>query len=325
MISKAVITIVDTGYDYKKEISQLRGMGIETQFIPLDGTNDKDLIERTVSGCQLVLAGPELWDAEMFSRAKDLKMIARLGAGIEKIDLAAASRHGVAVANTPGGNAESVAQYAVAMMLDVGLCLSRYDRQMRALDYSRRNRPFDLIGKTVGLVGFGNIAKNVAKLLRGFGVNILAYVRHPDYKAAEELGVTFADLDTLARESDFVSLHVPLTDVTRGMIDREFFRKMKNSAYLINTCRGGVVVEEDLIHALESGAIAGAGLDVYETSPLKEDSPLLQMENVVHTPYVAFSSELGNSRTMEMALESISDYLAGRDIRRILNPGYIRN
>ena len=242
-----------------------------------------------------------------------------------RLRLAAASRHGVAVANTPGGNAESVAQYAVAMMLDVGLCLSRYDRQMRALDYSRRNRPFDLIGKTVGLVGFGNIAKNVAKLLRGFGVNILAYVRHPDYKAAEELGVTFADLDTLARESDFVSLHVPLTDVTRGMIDREFFRKMKNSAYLINTCRGGVVVEEDLIHALESGAIAGAGLDVYETSPLKEDSPLLQMENVVHTPYVAFSSELGNSRTMEMALESISDYLAGRDIRRILNPGYIRN
>lgn len=209
-------------------------------------------------------------------------------------------------------------------MLDIGLNVSRYDRQMRALDYSRQNGSIDLFGKTVGLVGFGNIARYVAKFLRGFDVKILAYVRHPDYKAAEELGVTFVDLDTLARESDYVSLHVPLTDVTRGMVDIQFFRKMKNTAYLINTCRGGVVVENDLITALQTGEIAGAGLDVYETSPLKQDSPLLKMENVVHTPYVAFSSVLGNSRTMEMAFESISDYLAGREIRRILNPDYIK-
>jgi len=324
MLSKAVITVVDTGYDYKDEIDKLRKMGIETTYVPLEGTNDRDLIYDAVLGCHLVMAGPELWDAEMFSRAKDLKMIARLGAGIEKIDLDAATRNGVAVANAPGGNACSVAQYTLAMMLDIGLSLSRYDRQMRTNDFTRQNRPVDLIGKTVGLVGFGNIAKAVAKLLRGFDVNILAYVRHPDYKTAEELGVAFVDLDTLARESDYISLHVPLTDVTRGMVNRDFFRKMKKSAYLINTCRGAVVVEDDLIEALSSGEIAGAGLDVYDTSPLRADSPLLQMENVVHTPYVAFSSVMGNFQTMDMALESVSDYLSGREIRRILNPDYIK-
>ena len=110
MIGKAVITIVDTGYDYKDEMLRLREMGFETEYIPLDGTNDRDLIENAVRGKQIVLAGPELWDKEMFSRAKDLKMIARLGAGVEKIDLEAATENGVAVANAPGGNACSVAQ-----------------------------------------------------------------------------------------------------------------------------------------------------------------------------------------------------------------------
>ncbi len=322
MDTKAVITIIDTGYDYKKEIGRLAEMGISAEYVPLEATNDRDLIEKTVRGKQIVLAGPELWDAEMLSRAKDLRMIARLGAGIEKIDLEAASKLGIAVANTPGANACSVAQFTVSMMLNIGLSVSRYDRNMRAGDFSRKLSSVDLMGKTVGLVGFGNIGRNVAKMLKGFDVKILAFVRHPDEKLAEEYGVTFTDLDTLIAESDYISLHLPLTDATKGMVDKDFFRRMKNTAFLINTCRGGVVEEQDLIEALRTGEIAGAGLDVYAESPLSAENPLLHMENVIHTPYVAFSSDLGTECTINMALESISDFMNGREIRRILNPDY---
>jgi len=321
-MKKAAITIIDIGYNYEKEIRQLEELGLSAQYLPLEGTSDTDRIIRTLVGFDIVLAGPELWNETTLIGVESLKMIARLGAGVEKIDLAAATKRGIAVSNTPGANACSVAQHALCFMLDLALSLTKYDRDMRS-GMAMRGRAKDLIGKTIGLVGFGNIPRTLAGLLRGFDVEILAFDVYKDEKAAAELGARYVEMDELIACSDFISLHTPLNDHTRGMADRAFFQKMKRTAYLINTSRGGVVKEDDLIEALQTGEIAGAGLDVYETSPLRADSPLLHMDNVVHTPYVAFSSELGNTRTMEMAIRSISEFLSHQPISHLLNPDYI--
>lgn len=322
MSKRAAITIIDIGYNYEKELKQLKALGLEAQYLPLEGTSDTERIIASLSGFDIVLAGPELWNETTLSGVSSLKMIARLGAGIEKIDLVAATKRGVAVTNTPGANACSVAQYALCFMLDLALSMTKYDRDMRS-GAMVRGRAHDLIGKTVGLVGFGNIPRALAGLLRGFDVKILAYDVYRDEKAAAELGARYVELDELTARSDFISLHVPLNKHTKGLANNAFFKKMKKTAYLINTSRGGVVMEDDLIEALQTGEIAGAGLDVYETSPLRADSPLLHMDNVVHTPYVAFSSELGNTRTMEMAIQSVSEFINKKQISCLLNPEYI--
>ena len=317
----AAITIIDIGYNYEREIKILEGMGISARFVPLEGTSDTERIIETLNGFDFVLAGPELWNKAALSGVKSLKMIARLGTGVEKIDIEAASELGIAISNTPGANACSVAQHALCYMLDLGLSITKYDRNMRK-GLMDRGRGIDLIGKTVGLVGFGNIPRLLAKLLSGFDTQILAFDVQKDEIAAKELGVRYVEMDELIEKSDYISLHVPMNKQTAGMVNMDFLKKMKPTAYLINTSRGGVVNEGDLIEALQHGVIAGAGLDVYETSPVSADNPLIAMENVVHTPYVAFSSELGNTKTMDIAIKSISEFIAGEDVSFLLNPKY---
>ena len=320
----AAITIIDIGYNYEREIKILEGMGISARFVPLEGTDDTERIIETLNGFDFVLAGPELWDKTALSGVKSLKMIARLGTGVEKIDIEAASDLGIAVSNTPGANACSVAQHVLCYMLDLGLSVTKYDRNMRK-GLMDRGRGKDLIGKTVGLVGFGNIPRLLTKLLSGFDTQILAFDVKKDEEAAKELAVRYVEMDDLIAKSDYISLHVPMNKHTTGMVNMDFLNKMKPTAFLINTSRGGVINERDLIKALQQGIIAGAGLDVYETSPVSAKNPLIRMENVVHTPYIAFSSELGNIRTMDMAIESISNFINCSEISNLLNPDYICN
>ncbi len=321
MNKRAAITIIDLGYDYKREIDILADMGVDTMFLPMEGTSDTAKITDELNGYDIVLAGPELWDAAAIAGVTSLEMIARLGTGIEKIDLDAATQRGIAVTNTAGANACSVAQHVVAFMLDLALSVTLYDRNMRS-GIMTRHRAEDIIGKAVGLVGFGNIPQIVAQLLSGFDAELLVYDIRRDEDAAKRLGATYVEMDELIARSDFISLHVPLNKHTQGMADKAFFEKMKDTAYLINTSRGGVVNEDDLIDALRGGVIAGAALDVYAASPPDVGSPLMDMDNVVHTPYVAFSSMLGNCRTMDMAIESIRAYLNGEEIPYLLNPEY---
>jgi len=322
---KAAITILDMGLSFDKEKRILSEHGIEADYIPLEGTNDANKIVSCMKGYDFVLAGPELWSREVIEGVKGkLKMIVRLGTGVDKVDIAAATKYGIAVCNTPGTNACSVAQHALALMLDLSMSVTRYDRNMRK---GKVNRTYanDLIGKTVGLLGFGSISKELAQLLSGFRVRILYY----DIVRNDEIGRRFhaeyVELDELIGQSDYISLHLPLTQATEGLVDIDFLKRMKPTAYLINTSRGGIVKESDLVEALRRGMIAGAGLDVFENQPLSQDSPLLELENVVLTPYVAFSSRLGNDRTFETAINSVLDYCWGREIKNLLNPGYKSN
>lgn len=322
MSKKAAITIIDTGATYEKEKMVLRQHGIETDYIPLEGTNDTNEIVSRLKDYDFVLAGPELWDRAALEGVKEkLKMIARLGTGVDKVDINAATEYGIAVCNAPGTNACSVAQHALALMLDLSMSITRYDRNMRN-GKTKRTLANDLIEKTVGLVGFGSIPKELTRLLSGFNTRILFYDVAKREDAGREYKAEYVELDELVKQSDYISLHVPLNKSTEGMVDIDFLKKMKPTAYLINTSRGKIVKEGDLVEALRKGIIEGAGLDVFETQPLSPDSPLLKLENVVLTPYVAFSSRIGNDRTLETAIESVLSYCSGKEIKNLLNPQY---
>ncbi|MEF9972871.1 MAG: phosphoglycerate dehydrogenase [Clostridia bacterium] len=236
--------------------------------------------------CAAIL-GCDAWTEEVFAACPHLKVLARFGIGVESIDLDAAKRHGVMVCNARGMNSDSVAEMTLMLALAVNRNLINLDRTTREGGWLR-NAGHNLHNKTYGLIGFGAIAQNVAKLLKGFDMKrILAFDMMPNQAAADALGVTLTDLETVLRESDVISLHVPGTPTTRHMINEDRLHQMKKDAVLINVARGVVVDESALVKALKEKWIAGAGLDVYETEPTRPDNPLFALENVVLSPHQA--------------------------------------
>ena len=323
MVPKVAITVFDMGYDFAREIAIMADLGMDAAFVPLEGTRDENEIICKLKDFDYVLAGPELWSAKVFKElAQKLKVVARFGVGMDSVDLDGATAAGVAVCNTPGANACSVAQHAIAMMLAFARGLVKYDAAVRSGVVLPRAIAGDLMGATIGFIGFGNIARAAAEMLSGFGCRLIAYDVYKDESIAKQLNTSYVSLDELAAGSDFVSIHIPLTEQTRGLINADFIRKMKPGAYLINTSRGGVVNEGDLVEALANHVIAGAGLDVSEKPMYAADNPFRGMDNTLLTPYVAFSSAQANRRTSDLAIESIDDHFNGRPIRRLLNPEY---
>ncbi|MBV8702693.1 MAG: 2-hydroxyacid dehydrogenase [Acetobacteraceae bacterium] len=231
-------------------------------------------------------------DDAFFRAAPRLRLIQLMSAGYDRIDIAAARRAGVPVCNNGGANAVAVAEHALLLMLAVSRRLA-WQHAMVVSGRWRGNdvasvRLFELYGRTLGIVGLGTIGKKVARLARAFGMDVLYYdIARLSEDEADQLGVRFRLLNELLRGSDIVSLHVPLTRLTRHMIGAAELRLMRPDAYLINTCRGPVVDEAALHEALASGAIAGAGLDVFEQEPPAADNPLFALDNVVLTPHFA--------------------------------------
>ena len=317
---KAAITILNQGYDYADEIKKLAQIGVEGRYIPLEGTDDVEKIIDTLRGYDIVLAGSELWRREVFESLKPgLKMVARLGTGVDRMDVAAATKLGIPVSNAPGANACSVAQHTLALMLSLLNSVVFYDRTLQNGLPVMRKMADDLSGRTVGLVGFGKISRELAKLLRGFECRIVAFDVFRDELAAEKLMVKYVELDELVKTSDIISLHVPLNNGTLGMVDSVFLNRMKRNAFLINTSRSGVIRQPDLIYALKNGVIAGVGLDVYDPDSLND---LLKLDNVVVTPYVAFSSKKGNRNVLNAAIKSIEEFVNNKSISNLLNPDY---
>jgi D-3-phosphoglycerate dehydrogenase len=250
----------------------------------------------------------------LMEAAPRLKVVARHGVGIEAIDRKAAAERGIAVVNTPFANDESVAEQCIGMVIALAKRIPEADRAMRAGDWEARYRLIgvEVAGKTLGLVGFGKIGQRVASIgQRGLGMSILYHdvVAYPGQEAA--LGARAVGLKELLEQSDFVSLHVPLVPATRGLIDETALRRMKRTAYLINTARGPVVDQGALTRALQEGWIAGAGLDVYDPEPLPADSPLLKMTNVVLSPHMAAHTDEALLR-MAMVVTDVMAVLEGR-------------
>ncbi|MEQ2425912.1 phosphoglycerate dehydrogenase [Enterocloster hominis (ex Hitch et al. 2024)] len=261
-------------------------------------------------GCQAaVINAEDQWTKETMEGLKDtLGLIARFGVGLDNVDLDAARGLGIKVANSAGANKESVAECAVTLMLECTRRISWLDGKLRDGQWKGLPRTHQFSGKTVGLIGFGAIAQCVAGMAKGFGCKVLACDVIKNETAAKRLDTVFCEMDELLEKSDFISLHVPLTEDTRHMVSEAFLKKMKPTAILINTSRGPVVDEKALYRALKEGWIQAAGLDVFEQEPPGGDNPLFGLHNIIVTPHAASSTEEAAGNIADLCMENICSY-----------------
>lgn len=242
-----------------------------------------------IADADYAVSGQVAVSGEMLRAATCLKLLHKWGVGVDNLAVDTAHELGITVARTTGSNAVPVAEFTIGLMIAALRNVAHGHRRLQSGEWRSwsNNPPFMLSGKQVGLIGFGAIGRHVAQLLQGFGCDVTYYKRNP-LPAAEEdqLGVRYTDLPALLAGSDVVSLHCPLTDATAGLIDRHAFERMKSTAVLVNVARGGVVVEDDLVWALQQGEIHSAAVDVYEIEPLPADSPLIGLDNLTLTPHL---------------------------------------
>lgn len=303
-----------------KALARLKEAGCEIIHPPKYGPLTKAELQPQLSGIDAVLAGMDPFSEDVLAskEAAQLKIISRWGIGIDAIDLSAAAKLGVVVANTPGLLNEAVADYAMGLLLSMARRIPHGAISLWAGQWNSEWGP-DLGGKTLGLVGCGGIGQAVAKRARGFDMRLLAYDPLPS-PAARELGIEFVPMQQLLAESDFVSLHSALTPETRGMIGEAQLRAMKPSAMLINTARGAVIDETALARALKEGWIAGAALDVFVVEPLPVDHPLQSVPNLLITPHQASLGYSSGAKVSMAAAEAILEVRAGRKPRWVVNP-----
>ena len=262
--------------------------------------------------------------ARVLEQLPRCRLVARYGIGVDTVDIDAATRLGIMVSNAAEYCVPEVADHAVALILSLARRIAYLDRQVRAQRWSETLAATGpvrrLSTQTVGLVGFGRIARRVASNLRPMVGKLLAYDPYVPPTAGAELGVEMVSLERLLAESDYVSVHTPLMASTRGLIGASELARMRPTAYLINTSRGPVVDEAALAAALQAGQIAGAGLDVFDPEPLPADSPLRALENVILTPHVAANSVEAIADLTQSVIHTVLEVMAGRRPPYLLNP-----
>lgn len=259
-------------------------------------------------------------DGELMDRAPNLVAIGRAGVGVDNIDLDGASERGLAVFNAPGGNTIAAAELTMALILSLVRRVTEADRSMREGRWDRaRFKGTELRSKTLGLIGAGRIGSEVAIRCESFGMDVIAYDPYIGEDRAKDLGLRLVELDELMETADIISCHVPLTERTRGMIDAEMLGRMKDDAYVINASRGGVIDEHALVDALKAGTLAGAALDVYETEPLPEDSPLRAAPNLVHTPHLGASTREAQVSVAVEVADALRAAIGDGDVSGALN------
>jgi D-3-phosphoglycerate dehydrogenase / 2-oxoglutarate reductase len=278
------------------------------------------------SGIETAVAavvGATPYDDAVMARAAGLVVIARTGIGYDAIDVDAATRHGILVCNAPDGPTISTAEHAVTLMLAVAKRLGPAVASLRAgtsSGYYGHHEGIELDGKVLGLVGFGRIARRVARTAEALGMTVLAV---DPYVAPETMPATVrlvGSLDELLPVADVISVHVPLSDASRGMFGAAQFEAMKLGAVFVNTARGGLVDQDALVAALDGGRLAGAGLDVTTPEPLPADHPLLARDDVIVTPHVASATREGKARTFWIAFEQAMAAVDGRRPEHLVNP-----
>lgn len=324
-MSSGLVVITDSELPNGTEERVLAGSGVDV--VRAECRSAADVVAAGAQADALIVQWAPV-DAWALERLPRLRMVSRLGIGTDMIDVAAATRHGIAVANTPDYCIDEVTAHTLALLLAFARRLVDYDRELRsglwaptAGDPPAR-RPADT---TVAVIGLGRIGRRVAEGAHALGFRVLGCDPNVEPAAFAAHGAEQADLRRALAEADYVTLHLPLTDATRGLVGREALRAMKRDSVLINTCRGGLVDEAALIDALRDGTIAGAGLDVYGQEPLPEDSALRSLPNVLLTPHAAWFSPAALSDLPRRAAEQVADFLAGRHVPTILNPDYLEH
>ncbi len=276
----------------------------------------QELIEKVRDKDALLCLLTDKIDAEVMDAAPNLKVISTYSVGFDHIDVPEATKRGIYVTHTPGVLTDAVAEFTVGLILAVTRRIVEADKIIRTGQWDKPWNPYfltgpELKGKTIGLVGLGRIGVATAKRLSSFDVKLVYYDRERRWDVESVLNMEYMDLDTLLSVSDIVSIHVPLTKDTYHLINEERLRKMKKTAYLINTARGPVVDTNALIKALKEGWIAGAALDVFEQEPLPPDHPLTKLDNVVLTPHIASATVEARQRMAELAARNLIAVLKG--------------
>ncbi len=249
---------------------------------------------------------------DIIAAADRLKVIGRAGIGVDTVDVTAASKRGIIVMNTPLANTITTAEHAVSMMLSMARKIPQAHATMKAgLWEKKKFTGVEVYHKTLGIIGIGNIGKIVAKRAMGLEMNVIAYDPFITREKAESLGVELVELDELFTRADFISIHTPLTDETRNLVNAESFAKMKKGVRIVNCARGGIINEADLVEAVKSGKVAGAALDVFEKEPIGADSPLLGLEDVVLTPHLGAATAEAQENVSTAIAEQMVDFARG--------------
>jgi len=258
--------------------------------------------------------------ADILAQAGKLKIIGRAGVGVDNIDVEAATARGILVVNSPEGNTLAAAELTFAMLLALARSIPQADQSLRGGRWDRKKfMGSEVYDKTLGVVGLGKIGKEVAKRAQAFGMNILGYDPYLNPEQAKTLGITLVDLDILYAQSDYITVHVPKTKETSGMINAEKLALMKPTVRLINCARGGIIDEQALADAARAGTIGGAAVDVFSTEPAPADNPLLGVPNIITTPHLGASTEEAQVNVAIDIAEQIVDVLAGRPARAAVN------
>jgi glyoxylate reductase len=313
-------------------LEKLKKAGHEVIISSYDRPLTEEELVKGVKGVEGILSLlTDRIDGDLMDAAgPQLRIVSNYAVGFDNIEIQAATDRGIVITNTPCDEVnEAVAEHTWALILALVRRIVESDEFVRDQGYFAESGGYkgwepDLFlgpaikGKTLGVIGLGRIGGMVAKRAKGYGLTVLYNKHEPDPEAEKELGVKFATLDELLAKSDFVSMHVPLTEETRGMMNKNSFAKMKQNSYLVNTARGPVVDESDLIEALKSGKLKGAALDVFESEP-KVSPDLIGMPNIIMTPHIASATFEAREKMGELAVAAILDVLSGQKPQNIAN------
>lgn len=284
-----------------------------------DRTPANKILERSKEA-EIIITNKTLLGDNIFSKLPNLKYVGILATGFNTVDIEAARKRGIAVTNIPAYSTNSVAQMTFALLLELCIHVQRHSDSVKAgkwadsVDFCYWDYPLiELAGKTIGIIGFGNIGQKVGDIANVFGMQILASDKsHTDQSKRNNF--KWVEIPEVLSNSDFVSIHAPLTSETEGLINMDNLKKMKNSAFLINTSRGPVIDEKDLAAALNEGVIAGAGLDVMAVEPPSHNNPLFKAKNCIITPHISWATKESRSRCMDIAVGNLKSFLAGESV-----------
>lgn len=282
--------------------------------------SEQELMPLVADKVALVVRSETKITKAVIDAAKELKVVGRAGVGVDNVDVEYATQKGIVVMNTPGGNTISTAELTFSMLLSLARNIPQANASMKAGEWNRKAfAGIEVFGKTLGILGLGRIGSEVAKRAQAFGMKVLGYDPYISMTRAKSLQIELAELDEIYEKADFITVHMPLTDETRGMINAEAIAKMKKGVRIINCARGGIVNENDLIEGIKSGKVAGAALDVYEVEPLPKDSPLRSIPQIIMTPHLGASTEEAQDNVGIEISECIIDYLLNGVIRNAVN------
>ena len=290
---------------------------VERGYEIYEGTGyTKESMIQDIRGCEGMIIRINPCDKDVLEAALNLKVIAKHGVGVDNIDMKYCDKHNIQVTFTPLANGQAVAEHALYLMFacsrNVNI-INKYFREGRDFQVRNRYNSVELQGKTVGIFGLGRIGRALARMCNGIGMEVIGY---DPYMLQNQLSSDIElikEKDEVLKRSDYISIHLPCSDETRGLIGFREFELMKKSAFLVNTSRGGVVVEKDLIEALEKEMIRGAGIDVFEIEPVEASNPLFEMENVIVTPHLAGGSEAIYKMSLHAAM-GIDEFFSGKPL-----------